>query len=54
MESHDFTYRDPLKEIFEPDFLSSVNAQIPEDFPRDAYFRADYGHPINPMLHLDI
>ena len=54
MESYNFIYRQPLKEIFEPAFLASVNPEIPKEMLRDAYFRADSGHPINRMLHLDL
>jgi asparagine synthase (glutamine-hydrolysing) len=54
MESYNFIYRQSLHEMFEPEFLASVNPDIPIDMLRDAYFRADSGHPINRMLHLDL
>ena len=54
MESYNFIYRQPLGEMFEPEFLASVNPEIPKEMLRDAYFRADSGHPINRMLHLDL
>ncbi len=54
MESYNFIYRQPLDEMFEPEFLASVNPEIPKEMLRDAYFRADSGHPINRMLHLDL
>ena len=54
MESYNFIYRQSLNEMFEPEFLASVNPDIPIDMLRDAYFRADSGHPINRMLHLDM
>ena len=53
MESYNFIYRQPLDEMFEPEFLASVNPEIPNEMLRDAYFRADSIHPINQMLHLD-
>jgi len=54
MESYNFIHRHPLEEIFEADFLSSVDPTIPEALLQDAYFRADAEHPINRMLHLDM
>ncbi|MDX2458070.1 MAG: asparagine synthase-related protein [Gammaproteobacteria bacterium] len=54
MESYNFIYRQPLDEMFEPEFLASVNPEIPKEMLQDAYFRADSGHPINRMLHLDM
>ena len=54
MESYNFIYRQPLNEMFEPEFLASVNPEIPKEMLRDAYFRADSEHPINRMLHLDL
>ena len=54
MESYNFILRQPLDEIFEEDFLASVDSRIPDTLLRDAYFRADSSHPINRMLHLDL
>jgi asparagine synthase (glutamine-hydrolysing) len=54
MESYNFIYRQPLDEMFEPEFLASVNPDIPKEMLQDAYFRADSGHPVNRMLHLDM
>ena len=54
MESYNFIYRQQLDEMFEADFLTTVNPDIPKEMLRDAYFRADSGHPINRMLHLDM
>jgi asparagine synthase (glutamine-hydrolysing) len=54
MESYNFIYRQPLDEMFEPEFLASVNPEIPKEMLQDAYFRADSGHPVNRMLHLDM
>ena len=54
MESYNFIYRQPLDEMFEPEFLASVNPEIPKEMLQDAYFRADSGHPVNRMLHLDL
>jgi len=54
MESYNFIYRQPLDEMFEAEFLSSVNPEVPKQMLRDAYFRANSAHPINRMLHLDL
>jgi asparagine synthase (glutamine-hydrolysing) len=54
MESYNFVLRQPLEEMFEADFLASVNPEIPKAMLRDAFFRADSGHPINRMQHLDL
>lgn len=54
MEAYNFIHRHPLEEIFEADFLSSLDPNMPEAMLRDAYFRADSSHPINRMLHLDL
>jgi len=54
MESYNFIYRQHLNEMFEPEFLATVNPEIPKEMLQDAYFRADSGHPVNRMLHLDM
>jgi len=54
MESYNFIYRQPLDEMFEPEFLASVSPEIPKEMLRDGYFRASSEHPINRMLHLDL
>ena len=54
MESYNFIYRQDLDDMFEPEFLASVNPEAPKEMLRDAYFRADSGHPVNRMLHLDL
>ena len=54
MESYNFIYRQPLDEMFEAEFLASVNPEMPKEMLEDAYFRADSEHPVNRMLHLDL
>jgi len=54
MESYNFIHRQQLSEMFEPEFLASVNPDMPKEMLQDAYFRADSGHPVNRMLHLDM
>ena len=53
-ESYNFIYRQPLDEMFEAEFLASVNTEVPKAMLRDAYFSATSTHPINRMLHLDL
>jgi asparagine synthase (glutamine-hydrolysing) len=54
MESYNFIYRQPLDDMFEPEFLAAVNPEMPKELLRDAYFRADSEHPVSRMLHLDL
>jgi asparagine synthase (glutamine-hydrolysing) len=54
MESYNFVFRQPLDEMFEPEFLAAVNPELPKEMLQDAYFRADSEHPVNRMLHLDL
>jgi len=54
MESYNFIQRHPLEEIFSREFLVSINPRMPEAMLHDAYFRADSGHPVHRMLHLDM
>ena len=54
MESYNFVYRQPLEEMFEPEFLSEVRPALPREMLQDAYFRANSAHPVNRMLHLDL
>ena len=54
MESYNFVFRQSLNEMFAPEFLAAVDPEIPTQMLQDVYFRADSGHPINRMLHLDM
>jgi asparagine synthase (glutamine-hydrolysing) len=54
MESYNFIYRQPLDEMFQPEFLAAVNPDMPKEMLRETYFRAEAGHPVNRMLHLDM
>lgn len=54
MESYNFLYRQPLEDVFESDFLATVETGQPEEWLREAYFRAASEHPVNRMLHLDM
>ena len=54
MESYNFIYRQPLAEMFHPDFIATVDPDVPAAMLRDAYTRADTDHTVNRMLHLDM
>ncbi|MGD8630218.1 MAG: asparagine synthase C-terminal domain-containing protein, partial [Gammaproteobacteria bacterium] len=54
MESYNFIYRQQLDEMFEPEFLASVNSEIPKQMLQETYFSTSSGHPVNRMLHLDM
>lgn len=54
MESYNFVYRQPLTEMFLPDFLANVNSHEPSALLKEVYDRADSHSYINRMLHLDI
>jgi len=54
LESYNFIYRQPLEQMFMPDFLAAVNSQSPSIMLRDAYDRTDSASYINRMLHLDM
>ena len=54
MESYNFIYRQPLGEMFHPDFISTVDPDMPAAMLREVYASADAGHTVNRMLHLDM
>ncbi|MCP5279088.1 MAG: asparagine synthase [Thiobacillus sp.] len=54
MESYNFIYRQPLGEMFAPDFLASVDTGQPAAWLKEVYDRADSDSFINRMLHLDL
>lgn len=54
MESYNFIYRQPLGDMFSPDFLAQVDAGQPAAWLKEVYDRADSDSFINRMLHLDI
>ena len=53
LETYNFLHRDPLQEIFEPEFLSAVDTERPLKLARDAYFRSASTEVIERMMHLD-
>ncbi|AFL75530.1 asparagine synthetase B family protein [Thiocystis violascens] len=54
METYNYIYRQPLAEMFAPEFLARIDPGIPASLLKDPYDRADSQHFINRMLHLDI
>lgn len=54
MESYNYTYRQPLVQMFTADFLGSIDQHLPVAMLKDAYDRADSDSYINRMLHLDM
>ena len=54
MESYNFLYRQELYDVFEPDFLSTVNPDLTDDLLREVYFRTGSGDYLNRMMHLDL
>jgi asparagine synthetase B (glutamine-hydrolysing) len=54
LESYNSVYRQSLEEMFSSDLLSAVDVHLPSAWLKDAYDRADSGHFINRMLHLDL
>jgi asparagine synthase (glutamine-hydrolysing) len=53
LETYNFLHRDPIAEIFDPDFLRRVDAERPLAIQREVYFRTPARHPIDRMLYLD-
>jgi asparagine synthase (glutamine-hydrolysing) len=54
MESYNFIYRQPLADMFLPDFLAKADSHQPGALLKEVYDRADSTSYINRMLHLDI
>ena len=53
-EAYNYLYRQPLAEMFMPDFLAQVDAGVPIAGLKDAYDRTDSASYINRMMHLDM
>ena len=54
LETYNFLNRSPLGEVFEPDFLTSVDVGEPLTMLREVYQRTNSNSPINRMMHLDL
>src|SRR4029079_13534911 len=51
---YNFLHRSPLAEVFEADFLASVDVTAPLQLQREVYERASSRSPVNRMMHLDL
>lgn len=54
LESYNYIYRQPLPEMFTPDFLAQINLDLPAAGLREVYTRTDSTSYINRMMHLDM
>jgi len=54
METYNFLRRMPLANIFDADFLASVNPDEPSSYLRETYGRAESESSLNRMLFLDL
>ena len=54
METYNFIYRQPLREMFADDFLAGIDTHRPGALLKEVYDRADSSSFINRMLHLDL
>ena len=54
LEAYNFLRRSPLADVFEPDFLASVDVNEPVAMARDVYGRTTSASPVNRMMHLDL
>lgn len=54
MEAYNFIYRQPLREMFEADFLAQADTHLPAAWFKEAYDRADSRSMVNRMMHLDL
>ena len=54
LETYNYIYRQPLAEMFMPDFLAQVDTGVPLAGLQDVYDRADTRSYINRMMHLDL
>jgi asparagine synthase (glutamine-hydrolysing) len=54
LETYNFLHRSPFADVFEPDFLASVDVDEPLAMLREAYQRADSASSLNRMMHLDL
>lgn len=53
LETYNFLHRGPLGDVFEPEFLATVDPARPMALMRDAYFRCASSDPVERMMHLD-
>jgi len=54
LQTYNFLHRTPLAEIFNEDFLRTINTQEPLELMREIYSGARSRSPLNRMMHLDL
>lgn len=54
LETYNFLEREVLTDIFEPDFLNTVDSRQPRHIAREVYKRTHSRSPVNCMMHLDL
>lgn len=54
LESYNYTYRQPLEQMFSADFLAQIDPEQPLRALQETYDRTDSDSYINRMLHLDM
>lgn len=53
LETYNFLHRNPLQDIFEDEFLKTIDTERPLALAREAYLRAASKEPVDRMMHLD-
>lgn len=53
LQIYNFLNRHPASEIFSSDFLSSVDAELPDELQRQVYNQPEQASELNRMLYLD-
>lgn len=54
LESYNFLHREPLGNIFTPDFLAAIDGEEPLQICRETYDRTCSHSILNKMMHLDL
>ncbi len=54
LESYNYIFRQPMAEMFTPEFLAQIDLNVPTEALREVYARTDSSSYINRMMHLDM
>lgn len=54
LETYNFLEREPVADIFEPEFLAAIDPQQPREIAREVFRRTTSASPVNRMMHLDL
>jgi asparagine synthase (glutamine-hydrolysing) len=54
LEIHNFLHCSPLPEIFDADFLATIDSMVPLENLREVYARSASADTVNRMMHLDL